>query len=122
MADYELLLNIAQINDAVKTAFKDTALLLAAENTKAISEVGAFGSHPDSDIVDTGRLRSSQQLDFTGDTTADLSWPVEYALYVHEGYVLRNGRVVIGRPWSELARDRLDVQRTFSTLLEEELG
>ena len=119
--NYELRLNITEVNEAIKQAFQETALLYSAKNTEVISEVGAFSSHPDSDIVDNGILRSRQTLDFPGDTEANLSWPVEYAAYVHEGYVRRNGTVVIGRPWTELAAERLDINQTFSTLVDEAL-
>lgn len=121
MADYKLEMNLNEINEAVKKAFKETALLYKAENVKVISEVGAFPSHPDSDIVNTTNLRKSTDLQFTGDLEAELSWNVEYAVYVHEGYVKRNGTVIIGRPWTTKARERLDIQRTFSTLIDENL-
>jgi hypothetical protein len=121
MADYELSLNIPQITNAVKRAFKDTTLIFAAENIKAISEVGAFSSHPDSDIVDTGRLRASQQIHQIADTQAELSWDVDYALYVHEGYVMKNGRVIVGRPWTTKTAERMNIQQTFDRLIEDNL-
>ena len=119
--NHELRLNIAEVNEVIKQAFVETALLYSAKNTEVISEVGAFSSHPDSDTVDNGILRSRQTRDFPGNTEADLYWPVEYAAYVHEGYIRRNGTVVTGRPWTELAAERLDINQTFSTLVDEGL-
>lgn len=121
-----------ELNKAIAEAFTDTVYLFARENTQVISEVGAFSTHPTSDIVDTGRLRASQwgstgtqmpamiptnlNID-TQNFTAELSWNTDYALYVNQGYVNRNGKVIEGRPWHELAQRRFDLPATFEKLV-----
>lgn len=114
-------LDISIIQGKAIEAFQETCFLLGREFTQVISEVGAFDTFPDRDLVDTGALRASQQLDFISPTEAQFSWTVDYALYVHEGYTLRNGKQQPGRPWTKLALDRLDAQATFNTLLESKL-
>lgn len=112
----KIQINTKLINEAAQRAIADTAFLYGRENTEVISEPGAFPSTPE-DIVDTGALRSSQQVSKVSDNEYLLSWNVDYALYVHEGYTLRNGNRVEGRPWTEEARKRLDINATFSKLL-----
>ncbi len=93
---------------------------MGTEFTKVISEPGAFAGF-DGDIVDTGRLRASQKLEFLNASEAQFSWDVEYALYVHEGYKLRNGKQQAGRPWTTEGLKRFDAQKTFETLLKAKL-
>ena len=100
-------------------AFGDLVGLYESECTKVISEPGAFPNYhnPDADIIDSDRLRSSVQTQFLSPSEAEISWPVEYSAYVHEGYVMRNGRVIEGRPWTEEAKSRLDLNAKMSLLL-----
>jgi hypothetical protein len=114
-------LNIGAIEKAAIEAFKDSCFLLGREFTEIISEPGAFPDFPDSDIVDTGALRASQQLEFVSSTDARFTWSVDYALYVHEGYTLRNGKEQPGRPWGTEGLKRFKVQETFEALLKAKL-
>ena len=55
------------------------------------------------DIVDNGQLRDSYQAKRGregGDPIFDHSWPVEYAMAVHEGAVFDNGMIHPQRPWT----------------------
>lgn len=85
-----------EVNRKVTEAFKELALLFFTENVQVISEPGAFVNFPDQDIVDTGKLRASTQFDLETPTSAVFSWSVEYAPYLHEGYVSADGQVVLG--------------------------
>lgn len=116
----KVTINASKLSRAADEAFRETCFLLGAELTKVISEPGAFDGFP-GDIVDTGQLRASQDLQFVGGSEARFSWSTDYALYVHEGYTLRNGRSQPGRPWTKLANQRLDSQKVFQTLLREKL-
>jgi hypothetical protein len=78
--------------------------------TEVISEPGAFDGF-EGDIVDTGRLRASQQLDFVSPNEARFSWNTEYALYVLLGFTYRNGREQPGRDWTKRRLEQLDVRR-----------
>ncbi|MCA2504923.1 MAG: hypothetical protein IM550_10705 [Microcystis sp. M54BS1] len=104
------------VTDKAREAFKELAMLFFAENVSVISDPSAFQDFPAQDIVDTGRLRASTQVDFESPVVAVFSWSVEYAAYVHEGYVSADGRVVLGRPWTEVAIERLEPEKTFNKL------
>lgn len=104
------------VTDKAKEAFKELTMLFFAENVQVISDPSAFLDYPGQDIVDTGRLRASTQVDFESPLIAVFSWSVEYAAYVHEGYVSANGRVVLGRPWTEVAIERLKPEEAFNKL------
>lgn len=105
-----------EVTGKAREAFKELAMLFFAENVAVISEPGAFLDFPNQDIVDTGRLRASTQFEFESPVIAVFSWSVEYAPYVHEGYVTADGRVVLGRPWTEVAIERLEPEKTFNKL------
>jgi hypothetical protein len=107
-----------EVNRMVTEAFEELALLFFAENVQVISEPGAFANFPNQDIVDTGRLRASTQFDLETPTSAVFSWAADYAPYVHEGYVSADGQVVLGRPWTEVAIERLEPEKTFRKLFE----
>lgn len=114
MSSYTLKLNVNQFNDDVEQAFKDTAFLLGREFTRVITQPRNWdGFEGPRDIVDRGQLRSSQQLIFTGPLEALYTWPVEYAEPVHDGYTLRDGRRIKGRPWTQVAISEFDVQKAF---------
>lgn len=121
-SNYELVFNDREVDQAIKSAFKDTAFLLSREFTKVITEPRTWlGFEGQRDIVDTGRLRSSQEIVFTGNLTCAYFWPVNYADYIHEGYTLRNGRKMEGRPWTDIARQQFDVAATFAALYQKNL-
>lgn len=115
MSSYKLTLEIGPINAAAEQAFKETAFMLGREFTRVITQPRLWdGFDGARDIVDRGQLRSSQQLVFTGPMEAIYSWPVEHAVYAHEGYTLRNGREMKGRAWTEIATQEFDVQQAFT--------
>lgn len=115
MSSYELTLKISEINAAAEQAFKETAFLLGQEFTRVITEPRTWdGFEGARDIVDSGQLRSSQQIVFPDPMAAVYSWPVEHAIYVHQGYTLRNGREIQGRPWTTIATQEFDVQQAFT--------
>lgn len=109
------------IDTAVTKSFKSTALLLSREFVMVISDPGAFPEFPGQDIVDTGALRRSQQVGFPSPTTVLYQWPVDYALYVHEGYTRQNGTVVPPRRWTNLALKRFDFDKKFEVVLAKNL-
>lgn len=114
-------LNFKRVTTAAEQAFKESCFLLGRSFTETISEVGAFPSHPDRDLVDTGQLRASQRVDFPRRGEALFSWSTDYALYQHEGYTLRSGQEWQGRPWTREGLSRFDLQKTYETLLKEKL-
>lgn len=115
MSSYQLSVKVAEIDEAAKQAFVETAFLVAREFTRVITEPRTWdGFEGARDIVDRGQLRSAQQLVFTGATEAICSWPVEHAAYVHEGYTLRNGKEIKGRPWTQIAVQEFDAQQAFA--------
>jgi hypothetical protein len=100
----KITINRSALNEPIRKAFADTALIVGGEFTKAITDPvypWPRGESP-RDVVDTGRLRSSQRLEISG-LTATYSWPVEYSLIAHSGAVLRNGTVLPPRPWTARA-------------------
>ena len=112
-------INLGPIERAAKNALRDLAFLYGQRCTEVISEPGAFSSPED--IVDTGNLRASQQVNKVSDTEWILSWGADYSLYVHNGYTLRNGTEVEGRPWTKEAEKRLNPAQTFETLMKANL-
>lgn len=114
-------LNFDNLDAAVDQAFNEAMFLLGREMTKAISDNVWQWPNPPSprNIVDTGRLRGSQQLTFPASGTALFAWPVDYALYVHEGYTMKNGVTFPGRPWTTYALQSFDISRTMSRLLQQ---
>jgi hypothetical protein len=118
----KLNLNWKKIDRATIKAFKDTNLLAGRRFTQAISSpTWEYPIDPSPrDIVDTGRLRASQQLNFSPrGTEAIHSWPTDYALYVHEGYTTRKGSQIPARRWTEKGLE--SIQNDFDILLQKEL-
>lgn len=114
-------INFSPVEQAAVGAFRDTMQLLGREFTAVITEVGAFPGFPDSDIIDTGDLKARQQADIQ-DTSATFTWPVDYSLYVHEGYTLRNGQTQPGRPWTRAALQRFDLQAKYGAVFKAKLN
>lgn len=119
---YTLSLKVDAINQASERAFVETAFLLGREFTRVITEPRSWDGFGVRDIVDLGQLRASQQVVFTKPLEAVFSWPIEHAVYVHEGYTLQNGREIEGRPWTQIALQEFDVQGTFEQLYRRNLG
>jgi hypothetical protein len=112
--------NAAVVEDAAKKAFKDTAFLVGREFTKSISSNiwdWPTGQSP-RDVVDNGQIRAAQQLVFLNNTTAEYSWPTDYAYYVHEGYTLANGTEMPARDWTRHGLEQIDIPSTMAKLAE----
>ncbi len=114
MSSYKVTVKIDSIDAATEQSFKEAVFIVGREFTRVITEPRTWeGFEGTRDIVDKGQLRSSQQVVFTQPLEAIYSWPVEYAAYVHEGYTLRNGREIKGRPWTQVALEEFDAQAAF---------
>jgi hypothetical protein len=112
-------IEVGRLDRRVKTAWRDTTQIMGSEFTKAITDPiynWPRGENP-RDIVDTGRLRSSQRVDRISDFTTNYSWPVEYALAVHNGARLRNGTFLPARPWTRIAFSRRNPTTVFNRLM-----
>ena len=84
----------SDLKKGLKKAFKTSAHALGREVTFWITSADWPSGQ---DIVDTGQLRASQQLDFTGDFSAQFSWNTEYAAPVFLGATLNNGITITAR-------------------------
>jgi hypothetical protein len=108
--------NQKKLMSMVKKVFKETTQEYFEECQKVIEDPNAFPQFPNQDIVDTGALKNSGKLvTKSGKYTAE--WKVPYAVYVHEGYTLRNGREQSPRPWTELAKKRMDFDKVLGDKL-----
>lgn len=121
MAELKVNIDVREIERGAIEAFRESCFLLGIEFTKIISEPGVFKEFPDSDIVDTGQLRASQKVEFPKATEARFSWSQDYSLYVHEGYILRNGKKQPGRPWTQVGLDRFKFDDTYNKILKRKL-
>ncbi|MEH2467854.1 hypothetical protein [Nostoc sp.] len=117
-------LDFSNVDRALDAAFKEAMFLLGREFTKSITaNVWQWPTAPSPrNIVDTGRLRSSQQISFQGVGSATFAWPVDYALYVHQGYTMSDGTVIPGRPWTTQAMSTFDVVATLGTIIRRNIG
>lgn len=98
------------VRDVEEATFRRSALWLDGRFTEELSRADwDWPVNPTKrDVVDTGRLRSSQTRQPQSDGSVVFSWPVEYATAIHEGYVLRDGnRRMPGRPWTQRPLDQL---------------
>lgn len=114
-------LNSRLILNAARKAIKPTADHILAKSKEVIEEEGAFPAFPDRDIVDTGALRDSGIALKITDDRYQLSWQRDYAIYVHEGYTLRNGNQQKGRPWTKEGVKRAKPIEFFVKELKKEL-
>lgn len=103
-------------------AFERTMRELGGVFQEVISEVGAFPEFPQSDIIDTGALKESQKVSFPKPGQVKFEWPVPYSIYVHEGYMLKNGASQPGRPWTTYGLNRFDPVVRFQINLNAELA
>jgi hypothetical protein len=102
------------LENAVK-AFQETCVLLGVEFTKAITTPGLFSGFPQ-DLVDTGRLRSSQQQNVLSDYLVSFEWNTDYAIHLHEGYETRAGKEIQGRPWTKYAIENFAFTKNFALI------
>jgi len=114
-------INLKAVERAAEQSFKEACYLLGNEFTRVISEPGAFPGFP-GDIVDSGQMRASQQLDFPDLGEARFTWNTEYSLYVHEGVTLKNGKTISGRPWTKLGLERFNLPDSYAKILEVKLS
>ena len=112
--DATLELKIDEVNAATIQAFRETAFITGREFTRVITQPRGWDGWGVRDIVDTGQLRSSQQLRFPSPLAAEFSWPVEYATEIHEGVTYRSGGGKKGRPWTTVALKEMDVEEVFN--------
>ena len=104
---------------AAATALTKTAQAYERKTVQLISQNGAFSGFP-GDIVDTGLLRASKDVRRDSEFAVTVSYggtAAPYALYVHEGYTLRNGNEQPGRPWLRRAEEELDLEGIFTEAL-----
>ena len=89
------------VREAARLALKRVANQLDVEFTNEISDTKWDWPRQPSprDIVDTGRLRASQQRTDSPDGV-QWSWGVDYAAQVHEGATFKNGLQTPARPWT----------------------
>lgn len=109
---------------AASSAIARTAFVLERKATQIISKPGAFSGFP-GDIVDTGALRASKDVQVSGPYVRILSYggtAAPYALFVHEGYTLRDGSQQPGRPWLRQAQEELDIDAVFTEFFVEKLN
>ena len=109
-----------RIEAELTRAFKSTMFALGVKFNEEISsnKWPWIAAPSPRDIVDTGRLRSSQSLEFESPTQAIFSWATEYAVYVHEGVQFRNGTRTPARRWTESALNNFDLEQAISNELE----
>lgn len=90
------------LQEAVKAAMKKTGARLSTRFSEEFdSEEWKYPTPPRvRDIVDTGRLRDSQQLRTTPEGKLEFTWTAPYAAQVHEGGVTTDGTRFPGRPWT----------------------
>jgi hypothetical protein len=96
-------------------AFEKTCDKLCDKMTEIIEREGAY-SPPfpaDRDIVDTRDLLKSQHSEKVNPYLIQISYNVDYALLVHEGYTKKDETHQPGRPWMIDAVDELDMKKTF---------
>jgi len=116
-------LDTAKFERAVAEATQALVNRLSAEYTSEISSAKwNWVDGQKRDIVDTGRLRSSQTVRRKSDTEYEFSWPVEYAAQVHEGAKLKGGGEWPARPWTRTALENVDAKSYFETILRRELS
>lgn len=124
MADADLEWNGDRIVAALSEPFHAANEVLGREFTKQISSnIWDWPSEPSPrDIVDTGELRRSYVGERDSQFEHSHAWNVEYGMAVHEGYVLKNGTRMPGRPWTKEPLESGKLERAFEKLARDELG
>ena len=116
-------LDTSVFSKAVAKATQELVNRLSAEYTSEISsDKWDWVDGQTRDIVDTGRLRASQNVRQVSDTEFEFSWPVDYAAQVHEGTKLKGGGEWPARPWTRTALENVDAKSYFETILRRELS
>jgi hypothetical protein len=96
-------------------AFEKTCEKLCDKMTEIIEREGGYSPPfpPGRDIVDSRDLLKSQHSEPVNPYLTVISYNVDYALLVHEGYTKKDDTMQPGRPWMVDAVDELDIQKTF---------
>lgn len=119
-SEYTLEINSDRIEEELAQAFNSAMFALGVKFTEEISTNKWEWIKPPSprDIVDTGRLRASQSLEFESPTQALFNWSTDYAVYVHEGVQFRNGTRTPPRRWTESALNDFDIEQAIANELD----
>lgn len=106
------------LQQAMKEALKNTGDRLARRFREEFdSKEWAYPTQPKvRDIVDTGRLRDSEEHHITPEGVLEFRWKAPYATEVHEGGVTLDNERFPGRPWTR------DPIHELPTIFGEELG
>ena len=116
-------IDTSKLDKAIAKATRALVNRLSAEYTAEISaDKWQWVDGRTRDIVDSGRLRASQTVRQVSETQFEVSWPVEYAMQVHEGTKLKDGREWPARPWTQTALENVDAKSYFETILRRELS
>lgn len=115
-------INVTKIKKAAQEAQFVTAQAIHAESLEVIRTPGIFDEFPDSDIVDTGRLRDrnlppvrvSPELIKLVNDARDPETGAPYPLYVITGFNTPNGVFIPGRNWWVMAAMRIGIQKVFA--------
>lgn len=124
MPDFDLDWNGDRIVAALSEPFHQANEVLGREFAKEITaNKWQWPNEPSPrDIVDTGELRRTYAGERASPTDHDHSWNVEYGMAVHEGYVLKNGSRMPGRPWTQEPLESGKLEKAFEKLAQAELG
>jgi hypothetical protein len=123
---------LARFDSAIQNALIGTANELDSQFTKEINSKkwdwpnetkrknGQTVTAP-RDIVDLGKLRSSQTRQQKGRYRVDWIWDVDYSVVVHNGASLKGGGKIKARPWTNTAEDQVKPLGYFADILRREL-
>jgi hypothetical protein len=126
------LLNFNQIDTAIAESFQELIEEFAQEQVRQIEAIewpwpretvrstGEVVNSP-RNIVDTGALRDSLNIEWISPTEAIYHWDVDYAIYVHQGAVLLNGTDLPARPWIFAALTEYDLLSNFEVKIQGKL-
>jgi|TARA_B100001059_G_scaffold236685_1_gene289047 hypothetical protein len=123
---------LRKFDSAVKNALVQSANQLDSQFTKEINSKkwdwpnetkrknGKTVTAP-RDIVDLGKLRSSQTRQQTGRYSIEWIWNVDYSAVVHNGARLKGGGTYKARPWTKTAEEEVKPLGYFADILRREL-
>ena len=116
---------IYELERYLEVAFNETMIELDKAFTKSIidSKWGWPRGISPRDIVDTGALERSQNLDNTSKRfVVSFSWQTDYAPQVHEGTVTKTGLVLPPRRWTEDAMNVFNIRTYFAEMFQRFTG
>lgn len=118
------MLNLTELKQAIAESFQELIEDFAEEQIKQIEAVewpwpretirstGEVAGSP-RNIIDTGLLRDSLNIEWIGSTEVIYCWDVDYAIHVHQGVTLANGTELPARPWVTAALVEYDLFDNF---------